>query len=82
MAGASLTLQALLDRADGELARLGGLATPLGQRLGLASNLIVTVALLFGLAAGLRHRSPGTLAPWLRLQRHRRQLHHQAPCPS
>lgn len=64
-AGASFTLSALLDRADGELARLGGLATPLGHRLDLASDVIVTIALFIGLGAGLRAGGLGALAPWL-----------------
>lgn len=64
-AGASFTLSALLDRADGELARLGALATPLGHRLDLASDVIVTIALFIGLGTGLRAGGLGVLAPWL-----------------
>jgi archaetidylinositol phosphate synthase len=66
-AGICFTLSALLDRADGELARLGGLATPLGHRLDLACDFIVNVALFIALGAGLRHGPLATLAPWLGL---------------
>lgn len=67
LAGLSFTLSALLDRADGELARLGGMATPLGHRLDLACDFLVTVALFIGLGAGLRQGALGMLAPWLGL---------------
>lgn len=67
LAGVSFTLSALLDRADGELARLGGLTTPQGHLMDLASDIIVTVALFISLGAGLRHGGLGALAPWLGL---------------
>ncbi len=54
-------LSMLLDRADGELARLGGKTTPWGHNFDLLSDLLSETLVFIGLGIGLRH---GILGAW------------------
>ena len=53
----------LLDRADGELARLSGKTSPWGHTYDLASDALSNAAAFFGLGVGLRHGGFGAWAP-------------------
>ena len=59
-----LLLSLLLDRADGELARLTGRISPAGYRYDVACDFIGDVAAFAGLGVGVSHRM-GPLAIWL-----------------
>jgi archaetidylinositol phosphate synthase len=60
--GAGLfVLSMLLDRADGELARLGGKTTPGGHKFDLLSDLLSETLVFIGLGVGLRD---SILGPW------------------
>ena len=60
--GAGLfVLSMLLDRADGELARLGGKTTPGGHKFDLLSDMLCETLLFIGLGVGLRD---SILGPW------------------
>lgn len=54
-------LSALLDRADGELARLGGTTSPSGHTYDYACDVAVNGLFFLGIGIGLRH---GVLGPW------------------
>lgn len=55
--GLAFLLSAFLDRADGELARLGGHTSDLGHRLDFASDMAVTVLVFVAIGAGLKTHS-------------------------
>jgi archaetidylinositol phosphate synthase len=60
--GAALfVLSALLDHADGELARMTGRTTPLGHVYDRIADLVVKVSVFAGMGFGLRH---GWLGGW------------------
>jgi len=61
-AGFWFILSAWLDRADGELARLGGKTSRFGHYFDLYSDVIVTVALFIGIGIGLRDGGLGNTA--------------------
>lgn len=52
--GALFLASAFLDRADGELARLGGMTSRAGDLFDLVSDLLVTALLFLGIGLGLR----------------------------
>jgi phosphatidylglycerophosphate synthase len=52
-------LSALLDRADGELARLSGKSSPLGHKFDYFSDASVTALFFVGIGIGLRNSSLG-----------------------
>ena len=54
-------LSAFLDRADGELARLGKLSSPFGHRYDTYVDITVNALLFAAIGIGLRH---GWLGPW------------------
>lgn len=53
-------LSALLDHADGELARLAGKTSSFGHIYDLISDMVVKVALFVGIGLGLSHSMPGS----------------------
>jgi archaetidylinositol phosphate synthase len=55
----------ILDRADGELARIGDLRSAIGQRLDYYSDLTLDAAWFLCLGIGLRHGWLGPVAPVL-----------------
>ena len=57
----------LLDRADGELARLSGRTSPGGHQYDYACDLIVNVLVFLAIGIGLRHSGLGWWAPALGL---------------
>ncbi len=62
LAGSALFLASfLLDRADGELARLSGKASAFGHKLDLVGDGLCNALAFVGLGLGLRH---GGLGPW------------------
>jgi len=61
-AGGLWLLSAFLDRADGELARLGGTCTPGGHLYDYYVDNFVNAAVFVGLGIGLRHSGLGTVA--------------------
>ena len=62
LAGSALFLASfLLDRADGELARLSGKASAFGHKLDLVGDGLCNALVFVGLGLGLRH---GELGPW------------------
>ena len=60
-AGALSVLAALLDHADGELARLADKASAFGQTYDRIADLVTRVTLFLSIGLGLRH---GTLGNW------------------
>jgi archaetidylinositol phosphate synthase len=48
-------LSAFLDRADGELARLGGMMSPAGHRFDFLADIWVNACVFVGIGFGLRH---------------------------
>jgi archaetidylinositol phosphate synthase len=54
-AGVVFLLSALLDRADGELARMANLRSPFGHRFDLISDYSSHVLVFIGIGIGLRH---------------------------
>jgi phosphatidylglycerophosphate synthase len=54
-------LSAFLDRADGELARVGGQSSAFGHRLDYVSDVAVTSLFFVGAGIGLRH---GAIGDW------------------
>lgn len=54
---------AVLDHADGELARMAGKSTPWGAAYDRASDLLVRLALFTGIGVGLRQGQLGLAAP-------------------
>jgi len=63
--GAALfVLSALLDHADGELARMTGKTSPFGEVYDRIADLVVKVSVFGGMGVGLRH---GWLGPWASL---------------
>jgi archaetidylinositol phosphate synthase len=65
--GVCWTVACVLDRADGELARLGDLRSALGQRLDYYSDLALDSAWFLGLGIGLRESWLGPMTPMLGL---------------
>lgn len=61
-AGGLWLLSAFLDRADGELARLGDMASPEGQAWDFRADLIVNPSFFVGIGIGLRHSALGQYA--------------------
>lgn len=61
-AGLLFLLSHLLDRADGELARLTGRTSPAGHHYDLQCDLTSNVAIFIGIGIGLRHSELGQLA--------------------
>jgi archaetidylinositol phosphate synthase len=59
--GVLWTISALLDRADGELARLAGLSSATGHLYDVTADIGVNAALFASAGIGLRH---GPLGPW------------------
>ncbi len=57
----------LLDRADGDLARLSGKTSPWGHTYDLVSDAVSNAAAFSGLGIGLRHGSFGAWAPLMGL---------------
>lgn len=55
-------LSAFLDRADGELARVGGKITPGGHKFDMVADTTVTSLFFLGAGIGLRHTELGDLA--------------------
>lgn len=62
--GAVFMLSALLDRADGELARLSSHHSRFGHRYDIFSDIVVNVAVFIGMGFGLTHTVLGGWAPW------------------
>ncbi len=60
--GLLFTLSVLLDRADGELARISGKTSQWGHRFDLVSDAAVNMAIFIGLAFGLRSGAFGSWA--------------------
>ncbi len=60
-------VSAVLDHADGELARMAGKSTAWGASYDRASDLVVRLALFTGMGVGLRGGSLGDAAPVLGL---------------
>lgn len=60
-AGAIFVVSVLLDRADGELARLADRRSPGGHRYDLMADTICNAAIFIGIGIGLRH---GPLGLW------------------
>lgn len=58
-------LSALLDHADGELARLAGKTSAFGHLYDRLADLIVKLSLFTGMGMGLRHGVLGNWAPFL-----------------
>lgn len=63
--GALFLASAILDRADGELARLGGMTSRTGHLFDLASDVLVTALLFLGIGLGLREMP--LIGPWAAL---------------
>lgn len=61
MGGALFVLSAILDHADGELARLTGKTTAFGHAYDRAADLVVKLSLFTAMGVGLRH---GPLGGW------------------
>lgn len=61
--GALFVLSALLDRADGELARVSGRISPGGHWYDLSCDMAVNVLTFIGIGLGLAGRVPGPWAP-------------------
>lgn len=61
-AGALFLLSMLLDRADGELARIGGKSTPWGHSYDLVSDALCNSLVFVGIGVGLRHGALGAAA--------------------
>jgi len=61
-AGSLWLASALLDRADGELARIGGMATPGGHRYDYLVDNVVNSGFFVALGLGLRHSDLGGAA--------------------
>jgi archaetidylinositol phosphate synthase len=61
-AGGLWLLSAFLDRADGELARIGNMASPEGQAWDYQVDLIVNPSFFVGIGVGLRHSALGLYA--------------------
>lgn len=57
--GSLFVVSALLDRADGELARMSGQTSRLGHYLDFGSDIAITVLLFVGIGIGLREH------PWI-----------------
>jgi phosphatidylglycerophosphate synthase len=62
VAAALLVLTAVLDHADGELARATGTASAFGHRYDRIADLVVKIAVFTGMGFGLRHGPGGTWA--------------------
>jgi phosphatidylglycerophosphate synthase len=62
-----LVASAIVDHADGELARMTGRTSALGHYYDVTSDGVVKVLFFLGLGAGLRGTELGALAPWLGL---------------
>jgi archaetidylinositol phosphate synthase len=58
-AGAVFLISLILDRADGELARLSGKSTPWGHRFDLISDYSANVLIFLGMGIGLRGSALG-----------------------
>lgn len=65
--GLLFVFSALLDRADGELARLSGRMSKAGGRYDLFSDSFSNVIAFIGIGVGLRESFLGAWAPWLGL---------------
>jgi archaetidylinositol phosphate synthase len=65
--GICWVIACVLDRADGELARMGDLRSAIGQRLDYYSDLTLDSLWFVGLGIGLRHTGLGHVAPMLGL---------------
>jgi len=63
--GILFVISALLDRADGELARLSGRMSPGGHRFDLYSDMLVNILVFIGIGFGLSGELPGIWAPVL-----------------
>ena len=59
---AIFVLSVLLDRADGDLARLTGRTSPSGHRYDMIADAVSNALILFGLGVGLRGGEYGSLA--------------------
>src|SRR4051812_35363375 len=64
LGGAMFLVSALLDRADGELARQAKLFSPIGHRFDLIADYASHVLVFAAIGIGLRH---GALGPWAAL---------------
>ena len=60
-AGVIFVISAILDRADGELARLSGRTSRIGHWYDLSSDMIVNVLTFIGIGFGVTNRLP---SPW------------------
>ncbi|NIV76144.1 MAG: CDP-alcohol phosphatidyltransferase family protein [Gammaproteobacteria bacterium] len=58
-AGALFLLSMVLDRADGELARIGGKSTPWGHNYDLVSDALCNALVFVAIGVGLRHGALG-----------------------
>lgn len=64
--GAGLFLvAAILDHADGELARMTGRTSAFGHMYDRAADLVVKLSLFAGMGMGLRYGRLGLLGPWM-----------------
>jgi archaetidylinositol phosphate synthase len=61
--GVLFVISAVLDRADGELARLSGRTSPGGHWYDLSCDMTVNVLTFIGIGLGLADRVPGPWAP-------------------
>jgi phosphatidylglycerophosphate synthase len=66
-AGVLFTISAVLDRADGELARLSGRMSRAGHWYDLSCDMFVNMVVFIGMGVGLTDRMPGLWAPILGL---------------
>ena len=64
-ASAVFVFSILLDRADGELARLTGRTTEWGHTYDIIGDAICNLAVLVGIGVGLRHGALGLWSVWL-----------------
>lgn len=62
-----LILSALVDHADGELARMTGKTSAFGHCYDVTSDGVVKVLFFLGMGVGLRGTELGALAPWMGL---------------
>jgi archaetidylinositol phosphate synthase len=60
-------VSAFLDRADGELARIGAMVTPAGHHYDYVADTLVNAGFFVAAGIGLRHSSLGGDAVWLGL---------------
>lgn len=67
MAGFIFVFSSILDRADGELARLGGYSSRWGHWYDLSSDMVVNMLVFTGIGIGMADRMPKPWAPVLGL---------------